>query len=134
VDPDGQDAGPARVFVGRGPELAVLAAALAAARAREPQVVMVQGEAGISKALVLEFLSGQPGLSVIAASGETAEAVLPYGVVQQLVAGATVASPGALARLELLTRGPGPGAGRLRVTTQTGGYQHGGQCCAQFPK
>jgi DNA-binding CsgD family transcriptional regulator/tetratricopeptide (TPR) repeat protein len=116
VDPNGQDAYPARVFVGRGPELAMLAAALAAARAGEPQVVMVQGEAGIGKSsLVLEFLGGQPGLSVIAASAETAEAVLPYGVVQQLVAGAAGATPGVLTGLELLTRGPGPDADPLAV-------------------
>jgi DNA-binding CsgD family transcriptional regulator len=104
------------VFVGRGPDLAALTAALAAARAREPQVVMVQGEAGIGKSsLILEFLSSQPDLRVIAASGEIAEAVLPYGVVQQLSDAAAAASPGALAGLELLSHGPGPRANPLAV-------------------
>ena len=107
---------PARVFVGRGPELAALGTALAAARAGEPRVVMVQGEAGIGKSsLVQEFLGGQRGLPVIAASGEAAEAVLPYGVVQQLAAEAAAAAPGGLAGLELLSRGPGPGADPLAV-------------------
>src|SRR5271169_5664046 len=75
---------PACVFVGRLLELATLGAALAAARAGEPQVVLIQGEAGIGKSsLVSEFLDGQRGVPVVAASGEEAEAFLPYGVVQQ---------------------------------------------------
>jgi DNA-binding CsgD family transcriptional regulator len=112
----GRDVRPAPVFVGRGPELAVLASALAAARAREPRLVMVQGEAGIGKSsLVSEFLSGQPDLTTVTASGEIAEAVLPYGVVQQLADAAAAASPSALAGLELLSRGPGPGANPLAV-------------------
>ncbi len=116
VDPGGQDARPARVFVGRGPELGALASALSAARAREPRVVMVQGEAGIGKSsLIAEFLGSQPDLRTIAASGEIAEAVLPYGVVRQLADAAAAASRGALADLELLSHGPGPGANPLAV-------------------
>jgi DNA-binding CsgD family transcriptional regulator/tetratricopeptide (TPR) repeat protein len=106
----------ARVFVGRVPELEALAVALAAARAGEPQVVMVQGEAGIGKStLVLEFLGREQGLPTVVASGDTAEAVLPYGVVQQLAAEAAAASPGILAGLELLSDGPDPGADPLAV-------------------
>jgi predicted ATPase len=116
VDPGGRDAPPARVFVGRVPELGALAAALAAARAGDPQVVMVQGEAGIGKSsLISEFLGGQRDLSAITASGEAAETVLPYGVIQQLAAEAAAASPGVLAGLELLLRGPGPAADPLAV-------------------
>ena len=116
VDPGGRAARPARVFVGRVPELAALAVALAGARAGDPQVVMVQGEAGIGKSsLVVEFLGGQRGLTTVAASGEPAETVLPYGVVQQLAAGAAAASPGVLAGLELLSHGPDPGADPLAV-------------------
>ena len=112
VDRGGRYRCAARVFVGRGPELAALAAALAAARAGEPQVVMVQGEAGIGKSsLILEFLGGQRGLPAIAASGETAEAVLPYGVVQQLAAEAAAVSPGVLARPGAAIPRPGPGRG-----------------------
>ena len=116
ADRGGRAARPARVFVGRGPELAALGAALASARAGEPQVVLVQGEAGIGKSsLIQEFLGGQQDLPVIAASGEPAEAVLPYGVVQQLAAEAAAISPGTLAGLELLSCGPGPGADPLAV-------------------
>ena len=107
---------PACVFVGRVPELATLRAALAAARAGEPQVVLIQGEAGIGKSsLVSGFLDGQRGVPVVAASGEEAEAFLPYGVVQQLAAGAAAVSAGALAGLELLCQGPRADADPLRV-------------------
>ncbi len=107
MDGDRQSAAPARVFVGRRPELGALAVALAAARAGEPQVVLVQGEAGIGKSsLIFEFAGSQSGVPAIIASGEAAEAALPYGVVQQLAA---AASPGVLAGLGLLSRGP-PGA------------------------
>jgi DNA-binding CsgD family transcriptional regulator len=116
ADPGGRDARPARVFVGREPELAALASALAAARAREPQLVMVQGEAGIGKSsLILEFLSSRPDLRTIIASGEIAETVLPYGIIRQLADAAAAASPGALAGLELLSEGPGPRASPLAV-------------------
>jgi DNA-binding CsgD family transcriptional regulator len=104
------------VFAGRAAELGVLSAALSAVRVREPQVVLVQGEAGIGKSsLISEFLGGQQDLTAIAASGEIAETVLPYGVIQQLAATAAAASPGALAGLELLSRGPGPRADPLAV-------------------
>ena len=107
---------PAHVFVGRVPELAALAAALAAVRAGEPQVVLIQGEAGIGKSsLVSEFLGTQPDLAVISASGEEAEAVLAYGVVQQLAARAAVISSGALAGLELIGQGPPAAADPLAV-------------------
>ncbi len=112
VDRGRHDVRPARVFVGRVPELGVLSAA----RARQPQVVMVQGEAGIGKSsLIAEFLSSQPDPRTIAASGEIAEAVLPYGVVQQLADAAAAVSPDALANLELLSHGPGPRANPLAV-------------------
>jgi DNA-binding CsgD family transcriptional regulator/tetratricopeptide (TPR) repeat protein len=113
---DGRDAGLARVFVGRTQELGALAAATAAARSGEPRVVLIQGEAGIGKSsLIQEFLGGQRGLPVVAASGEMAEALLPYGVVQQLTAGVASTSPGVLASLKLLSYGPGPGADPLAV-------------------
>jgi len=106
----------ARVFVGRVPQLEALAVALAAARAGEPHVVVVQGEAGIGKSsLVLEFLGRERGLPAVVASGDTAEAVLPYGVVQQLAAEADATSPGILAGLELLSEGPDPSADPLAV-------------------
>src|SRR5215471_18395 len=107
---------PARVFVGRLAELEELAAALAAARAGQAQVVLIQGEAGIGKSsLISEFLGSQRGLPAVMASGEAAEAVLPFGVAQQLAAGAKAASPGALAGLELLSDGPCPDADPFAV-------------------
>ncbi len=116
MDGDRTSGRPARVFVGRLPELAVLRAALAGARAGEPHVVLIQGEAGIGKSsLVSEFVAGQRGVPVVAASGEEAEAFLPYGVVQQLGAGAAGVAAGALAGLELLSRGPCADADPLRV-------------------
>jgi DNA-binding CsgD family transcriptional regulator len=106
MDGDRTHARPGRVFAGRCPELAALGAALAAARAGDPQVVLIQGEAGIGKSsLISEFLGGQPGLPAVTASGEEAEAFLPYGLVEQLAAGAAAVSAGALAGLELLSGG-----------------------------
>src|SRR5579862_7214068 len=107
------DRRPGRVFVGRQAELDAMAAALAAARAGEPQVVLIQGDGGIGKSsLIYEFLGRQPDLPVVMASGEAAETVLPYRVVQQLTAGA---APGALAELKLLSSGPRPDADPLAV-------------------
>ena len=110
MDCDWQQTRTARAFAGRLPELDTLAAALTAARAGEPQVVLVKGEAGIGKSsLILEFLGSQPGLPAIIASGEAAESALRFGLVQQLAAGAAVV-PGVLARPELLSHGLHPHA------------------------
>ena len=96
MDRDRLSARPAEVFVGRRPELAALAAALDAVRGGEPRVVLIQGEAGFGKSsLVAEFLGSEHGGPVISASGDEAEALLPYGLVQQLAAGAAAVSPGA---------------------------------------
>ncbi len=104
---DGVSARP-DVFVGRLPELAALAAALSAVRAGEPKVVVLQGEAGIGKSsLVRDFLARhQQCIPIVTASCDEAEAFLPYGVIQQLVAQATAVSPDALAGLELLSSHP----------------------------
>jgi hypothetical protein len=117
----GRRTSPARVFVGRGPELD----ALAATRPREPQVVLVRGEAGIGKSSrIVEFPGRKQGLPAIVASGDTAEAVLLYGVVQQLAAGVAAVSPSVLAGLELLSQGPGPdplaGGVELRALISSG--------------
>src|ERR1700689_1064386 len=105
-----------RVFAGRVLELELPAKALAAASSGEPQVALVQGEAGIGKSsLVFEFLGRHPAAPVIVASGEAAETVLAYGLVQQLAAAAAVLSPGALAGLELLAQGPRADADPLAV-------------------
>jgi DNA-binding CsgD family transcriptional regulator/tetratricopeptide (TPR) repeat protein len=113
---DRTHARPKRVFVGRQPELAALSAALAAARASDPQVVLIEGEAGVGKSsLISEFFAGQPGVRVVAASGEQAEALLPYGLVDQLTAEAVAISAGALAGLQLLSDGLADDADPLKV-------------------
>ena len=116
MDGNRTDVRPARVFVGRSPELAALSAALAAARASEPQVVLIQGDAGIGKSsLISEFIDGQRGVAVVTVSGEEAEAFLPYGLIQQLAAGAVAASADAVAGLDLLSGGPCADADPLKV-------------------
>ncbi len=116
MDGGWQQTRPARVFVGRLPQLDALASALAAARAGEPQVVLIRGEAGIGKSsLIFEFLERQRGLPAVIASGEADESALCFGLVQQLAAGAAVAAPGALARAELLSRGLHPDTDPLMV-------------------
>jgi ATP/maltotriose-dependent transcriptional regulator MalT len=102
--------------VGRHQELAALATGLTAARAGEPRVVLIQGEAGMGKsALVLEFLSSHRDVPVVISSAEETEAVLPYGLVQQLIAGAAAASPDVLTGLPLLSSGPKPDADPMMV-------------------
>jgi len=76
-------------FVGRDGELAVLEAAAAAARRGQPQVVLVEGEAGAGKSsLLARFAAGSAGTAALRASGDEAELLLPYGVVGQLTASA----------------------------------------------
>jgi len=116
MDVDRTHARPQRVFVGRRRELAALTAALAAARDGRPHVLLIQGEAGIGKSsLVVEFLNTRTDVPVVTASGEEAEAFLPYGLVQQLTAGAAAVSADALAGLDLLGEGPSADEDPLRV-------------------
>ena len=72
-------------FVGRAAELGVLQAAVESARARSPQVVLVEGDAGIGKTMLLRhFLDALTGVVVVRASGEEVEAALPFGVLDGL--------------------------------------------------
>ena len=83
------------VFVGRAGELAVLAAAAAVARRGQPQVVLIEGDAGGGKSsLLTRFASGLAGATVLRAGGDEAELLLPYGIVGQLVASARGAGGG----------------------------------------
>ena len=79
----------------------MLAAAAAAARRGQPQVVLVEGDAGGGKSsLLTQFASGLAGATVLRAGGDEAELLLPYGIVGQLVAsarGAGGSPPGLLA-------------------------------------
>src|SRR3954471_3281712 len=92
---------PRAVFVGRRPELEELRAALALARGGRPQVVLVEGAAGIGKtALVERFATEAEDVAVLRASGDRSETDLAFGV-----AGAGVGAAG---------RGPRRGRRRPR--------------------
>jgi len=70
-------------FVGRQMELAVLRARLADALAGRPQIVQIQGPAGIGKTALVDHFLGEAGDGpqpvVIRASGEETEELLAYG-------------------------------------------------------
>ena len=90
-------------FVGRRNELASLLAQAAEVRAGHPRVVLLTGEPGIGKtALAHRFLSQAQGFQRWEASGEEAEQLLTFGVVEQLVRAA--ASPGGPALTDLGAR------------------------------
>ena len=84
-------------FVGRQVELAALRARLAAARAGVPQVVEIQGPAGIGKTALVEQFLQEPGGDVppvvLRASGEETEILLAYGMVGQLARSAGTQGP-----------------------------------------
>ena len=72
-------------FVGRCAELAALRAELRTVRSGVPQVVLIEGEAGIGKtALIEQLLDGESDLTVLRATGEPWEAYVAYGVIDQI--------------------------------------------------
>jgi DNA-binding CsgD family transcriptional regulator/tetratricopeptide (TPR) repeat protein len=74
-------------FVGRDGELAAAGAALAAARAGQPRIVVVEGEPGIGKTALLHRCARMaPDAAVVWASGDPAESGLDGGLVRQLLA------------------------------------------------
>ncbi len=76
----------ATAFVGRGSELSSLLAEAEQVRAGHPRIVLLTGEPGIGKtALAHRFVSQLHGFQVWEASGEEAEQLLTFGVVEQLV-------------------------------------------------
>ena len=81
--------GPGRLdetFVGRQTEMRALLAEAALARDSHPRVVLLTGEPGIGKtALVRQFIRETEGFHLLQASGEEAEQLVDYGVVEQLV-------------------------------------------------
>jgi DNA-binding CsgD family transcriptional regulator/tetratricopeptide (TPR) repeat protein len=75
------------LFVGRQAELALVAEALVAAREARPQLVVVEGEAGIGKtAFLRRCQSIADGFVVLQAAGEESEIGLDRGVISQLIA------------------------------------------------
>ena len=118
-------AGCAEVFVGRAGELALLEAAAAAARRGQPKVMLVEGEGSAGKSTLLTyFAAGLADSVVLRASGDEAELLLPYGIVDQLVASARGAggSPAGL-----LASGLSDGVDPLAVGADLVVWL--GQCC-----
>ena len=77
-------------FVGRRPELRLLAERLEAARTGQPQVVYVEGEAGAGKSsLLARFLGSLSKAVALEAGGDESEMLLSYGVIDQLDPGAS---------------------------------------------
>jgi predicted ATP-dependent serine protease len=82
-------------FVGRQSELRILGERLDAAGMGHPQVVYMEGEAGGGKSTLLsQFLGSLSDAVVLEVSGDEAETLLSYGIIDQLQPG-TVTEPGA---------------------------------------
>ncbi|MFE6131919.1 AAA family ATPase [Streptomyces sp. NPDC056437] len=75
------------LFFGRADELSQMGARLGRAEQGEPQIVLIDGPAGIGKtSLVRCFLAGLAAdYCILQASGNELEMQLPYGVMTQLV-------------------------------------------------
>lgn len=83
-------------FVGRHAALLRLERALDRARAGEPQLVVVEGPAGIGKtALVNRFLTAAQVSRTLRASGDETESGLAFGVLDQLLTDVTQVGPDA---------------------------------------
>jgi len=97
-------AGSAEPFVGRMTELSALTEAYGRASSGCAGIMFVVGPAGIGKtALVRAFLAAAAPAVVISASGDEAEAALPWGVLSQLASGAPAGQRESLAQLAELT-------------------------------
>jgi hypothetical protein len=82
-------------FVGRQEELRILDERLSDAESGRPQVVFVEAEAGAGKSTLLSwFLALHPNVVAVSTSGDEAETLLSYGVMDQLLPGA-LTEPGA---------------------------------------
>ena len=96
-------------FVGRQEELRILDERLSDAETGRPQVVFVEAEAGAGKSTLLSwFLALHPNVVAVSTSGDEAETLLSYGVMDQLL-------PGALTE---------PGADPMAIGAQSVSYTH----------
>ncbi|PVZ07890.1 ATP-binding protein [Actinomycetospora cinnamomea] len=103
----------APVFVGRRDALAVVDEAWEAARAGEPRIVWVEGEAGTGKtAFLTRATAGRRAPALLAATGDAAETGLGHGLLDQLVAGLP---PALVDRFALLRPDRDPRADPLAV-------------------
>jgi DNA-binding CsgD family transcriptional regulator/tetratricopeptide (TPR) repeat protein len=74
------------VFVGRHDELRALRGAYDDGAAGHPQIVLVEGEAGIGKTTLVErFLSELPEIRILRASGDESESHVPFAMADQLL-------------------------------------------------
>src|SRR5215217_7077755 len=109
--------GPAGLLLERDRQLDELGRILDQVRDGEGTTVLVVGEAGVGKSLLLrELLRSVNGLSVLRARGDELEQEFPYGVVRQLLepllrtaGGAVWDGPAELAREVFEARGDGAG-------------------------
>ncbi|MHB8342519.1 MAG: AAA family ATPase, partial [Mycobacteriales bacterium] len=74
-------------FVGRAPELARLLAARQVVATGRPWVVLVRGPAGIGKSALARRFAASSSSTLLTASGDEAEAELPYAYLDQLLPG-----------------------------------------------
>jgi Holliday junction resolvasome RuvABC ATP-dependent DNA helicase subunit len=85
--------GQRETFVGRQAELAFLTARLEEVRSGQPRIVLVEGPSGMGKTALLRRFLGGMGPRLLQASGEELERIIPYGVLDQLVAASGVPPP-----------------------------------------
>jgi DNA-binding CsgD family transcriptional regulator len=86
----------ASTFVGRAKEIERLHTCARAARSGHPNLVVVEGEAGVGKtALIRQFLSMLHGFRLVHAACDRSESDLPFGLASQLMRQLpTLGSPG----------------------------------------
>ena len=84
------------LFVGRAAELARVAEVITRVEAGQPWLVAIEGDSGMGKtALARRCLAEAPGLRVLQARADQAEADLDFGIVDQLLRAAGGAFPAA---------------------------------------
>jgi DNA-binding CsgD family transcriptional regulator len=115
------------VFVGRQAELALVSEAVDAARDARPQLVVIEGEAGIGKtAFLRRCQSIADGFVVLEAGGEESEVGLDRGVVSQLIARAPGLRPAAGGAIDAAGSASNPFAVGAELLSLLGSLQDDG--------